>query len=132
MAKINYTFADGHTEEIEVSDEFALQYELLEDDWKRQEEREKKRRRRRLSFEGLVESGYEFEDTTCADPLERLIEQENEKFSFTMLLEKEFQLLLVQQQEKLFSQQKTRLKEEKQKKKLFLFVLKQAQKILKE
>lgn len=85
MAKINYTFADGHTEEIEVSNEFALQYELLEDDWKRQEEREKKRRRRRLSFEGLVESGYEFEDTTCADPLERLIAQENEKFSLISL-----------------------------------------------
>ena len=31
MAKINYTFADGHTEEIEVTDEFALQYELLEE-----------------------------------------------------------------------------------------------------
>ena len=85
MAKINYTFADGHTEEIEVSDEFALQYEILEDDWKRQEEREKKRRRRRLSFEGLVESGYEFEDTTYTDPLERLIEQENEKFSLISL-----------------------------------------------
>ncbi len=85
MAKIKYAFADGHTEEIEVSDEFALQYEMLEDEQRRQEEREKKRRRRRLSYEGLEESGYEFEDKTCSDPLEQLIERENEKYSLISL-----------------------------------------------
>lgn len=85
MAKINYTFADGHTEEIEVTDEFALQYELLEDERKRQEEREKKRRKRRLSYEGLADNGYEFEDKTCPNPLEQLIEQENEQYSLISL-----------------------------------------------
>ena len=85
MAKIKYAFADGHTEEIEVTDEFALQYEKLEDEQRRQEEREKKRRRRRLSYEGLEESGYEFEDKTCPDPLEQLIERENEKYSLISL-----------------------------------------------
>lgn len=85
MAKIKYAFADGHTEEIEVTDEFALQYEKLEDEQRRQEEREKKRRRRRLSYEGLEESGYEFEDKTCLDPLEQLIERENEKYSLISL-----------------------------------------------
>ena len=85
MAKIKYAFADGHTKEIEVTDEFALQYEMLEDEQRRQEEREKKRRRRRLSYEGLEENGYEFEDKTCLDPLEQLIERENEKYSLISL-----------------------------------------------
>ena len=85
MAKINYTFADGHTEEIEVTDEFALQYEMLEDKRKRQEEREKKRRKRRLSYEGLADNGYEFEDKTCLNPLEQLIEQEDEQYSLISL-----------------------------------------------
>ena len=85
MAKIKYAFADGHTEEIEVTDKFALQYEMLEDEQRRQEEREKKRRRRRLSYEGLAENGYEFEDKTCPDPLEQLIERENEKYSLISL-----------------------------------------------
>ena len=85
MAKINYTFADGHTEEIEVTDEFALQYEMLEDERKRQEEREKKRRKRRLSYEGLADNGYEFEDKTCLNPLEQLIEQEDEQYSLISL-----------------------------------------------
>lgn len=79
MTTIKYKFVDGHTEEIEVTEEFALQYELFEAEQRRYEEREKKRRRHNRSFERMVETGYDFQDYSALDPLEILLEQEREE-----------------------------------------------------
>lgn len=79
MTTIKYKFVDGHTEEIEVTEEFALQYELFEAEQRRYEEREKKRRRHNRSFERMVEIGYDFQDYSALDPLEILLEQEREE-----------------------------------------------------
>lgn len=79
MTTIKYRLADGRTEVIEVTEEFAFQYELLEAEQRRYEEREKKRRRHNRSFERMVETGFDFQDYSALDPLEILLEQEREE-----------------------------------------------------
>ena len=74
MATINYKFADGHTEEIEVSEDFALQYELIDDQFRRNEKRaEKRNKRKHVSLEYAMANGWDKIDENALDPLESLI-----------------------------------------------------------
>lgn len=77
MATINYKFADGHTEEIEVSEDFALQYELIDNQFRRSEERaEKRNKRKHVSLEYAMANGWDKIDENTPDPLEALIYKE--------------------------------------------------------
>lgn len=75
MQKIKYTFADGTTSEIEVTDElYALHLELVQ-----QEKRNHwKETRRHLSLNQLMEKGVDFEDK-AADSLSAYIRRENDE-----------------------------------------------------
>ena len=75
MSKIKYTFADGTTSEIEVSEElYVLHLQLLQEE-KRNHWRET---RRHISLEYLNELGVDFEDN-YTDILSRLIRQEDDE-----------------------------------------------------
>lgn len=75
MPAIHYKFADGHTEEIEITDEVAAAFEQLE---KYEKKVERKETRRHVSFDKLIESGFEFLDES-EDILDTLNKQEQEK-----------------------------------------------------
>jgi sigma-70, region 4 len=87
MATINYKFADGHTETIEVTEEFAAGYKQLQDEETRDKEHEKKRRRKTktLSLEHLMEKGKDFPDPKAVDPLKALIEKEQNEITLLSL-----------------------------------------------
>ena len=73
MQKIKYTFADGTTSEIEVSDEiYTLHLQLLQEE-KRNHWRET---RRHTSLNYLMEMGVDFADT-AADPFAAVELREN-------------------------------------------------------
>ena len=75
MQTIKYTFADGTTSEVEVSDEFyTLHLQLLQEE-KRNHWKET---RRHISLNYLTENGIDFE-SPAADPLSVLLQNENEK-----------------------------------------------------
>ena len=75
MQKIKYTFSDGTTSEIEVTDElYALHLQLLQEE-KRNHWKET---RRHTSLEYLNENGIDFE-SPAADPLSVLLRSENEE-----------------------------------------------------
>ena len=75
MQTIKYTFADGTTSKIEVTDEvYALHLQLLQEE-KRNHWRET---RRHTSLNYLMENGIDFE-SPAADLLSALIQQEDEK-----------------------------------------------------
>ena len=57
MPLITYKFADGHTKEIEVSDEVAAAFAQLE---KYEKKVERKETRRHVSLNLLMENGYDF------------------------------------------------------------------------
>lgn len=59
MTIINYQFADGHTEEIEVTEEVAAAFEELQKYGKKVERKET---RRHISLDMLKEKGFEFPD----------------------------------------------------------------------
>ncbi len=62
MTTINYQLSDGHYEEIEVSEEFANEYALIEKETQREEWRYKWRCRKKLvSLDVLAERGSQFE-----------------------------------------------------------------------
>ena len=62
MAFILYRFSDGHYEEIEVTEEFANEYALIEKETKREEWRYQWRSRKKLvSMDALAERGGQFE-----------------------------------------------------------------------
>ena len=62
MAFILYRFSDGHYEEIEVTEEFANEYSLIEKETKREEWRYQWRSRKKLvSMDALAERGGQFE-----------------------------------------------------------------------
>lgn len=84
MTTINYKFTNGHTEKIEVTEEFAQAYEQIERAEKRREMRDKKRARRTISLEYLAENGIEIPDD-APDPLEQLIENEESAQSLISL-----------------------------------------------
>lgn len=84
MVKINYKFADGHMEEIEVTEKFAQEYEQMERAEHRREMRDKKRARRTVSIEYLSENGIEIADDS-PNPLEQFIENEESAQSLISL-----------------------------------------------
>lgn len=73
MQKIKYTFADGTTSEIEVTDElYAVHLEIVQTE-RRLHWRES---RRQTSLENLREQGIDFIDA-AANPLAEYIQKEN-------------------------------------------------------
>ena len=75
MQTIKYTFADGTTSEIEVTDEFyTLHLQLLQEE-KRNHWKET---RRHISLNYLTENGIDFE-SPAANPLSALLQNEDEK-----------------------------------------------------
>lgn len=92
MSTINYKFADGHVEDIEVSEKFKREYELLlvqeqAQKWKikKQRQRAELKSGRDVSLERLSEIGYEIKSDE-PDPLESLIEQEDRRDYYAKLL----------------------------------------------
>ena len=59
MGEIKYRFADGHTEEVEVTDEFAEQYAELEH---KDKLIERKETRRHQSLDKSMEHGFDVPD----------------------------------------------------------------------
>lgn len=75
MQKIKYTFADGTTSEIEVTDELYALHEQLANEEKRNNKRET---RRHISLTYFDDMGIEFE-STAADPFTALIRRDDEE-----------------------------------------------------
>lgn len=75
MPIIHYNFADGHTEEIEVTEEVAAAFEQLE---KYEKKVERKETRRHVSLNVLLENGFDF-PTESIDIIDTLVKQEREK-----------------------------------------------------
>ena len=75
MPIIHYKFADGHTEEIEVTEEVAAAFELLE---KYEKKVERKETRRHVSLNVLMENGFDFPVDTV-DIVDTIDKQEQEK-----------------------------------------------------
>ena len=85
MATIRYTFADGHTEEVEVTEEFKREYEFLlvreqAPHWKEMKQKERAGLRcvKILSLDKFSEDGYDL-PVAGPDPLERLIQKEERR-----------------------------------------------------
>lgn len=84
-ATIRYTFADGHTEEVEVTEEFKREYEFLlvreqAPHWKEMKQKERAGLRcvKNLSLDKFSEDGYDL-PVAGPDPLERLIQKEERR-----------------------------------------------------
>ena len=82
MPKINYQFSDGHYEEIEVTEEFKREYELLERQSLRRYWKIKQQKYRAgmgckcdLSLDWMQEYGQE-PYSTFLDPLDALIQKD--------------------------------------------------------
>lgn len=86
MATINYKFSDVHIGKIEVTEKFAREYEKIDREFNLNEQREKKRASRKLvSLERLIESGWDIADPNAVDPLEVLIEKDQNKITLITL-----------------------------------------------
>lgn len=92
MAKIKYVFADGHSEEVEVTEEFKREYEFLlvreqALHWKeiKQKERAGLRCVKNLSLEKFGEDGYDLL-AEVPDPLETLIAKEERREQYQKIL----------------------------------------------
>lgn len=86
MATINYQFADGHREDIEVTEAFALQYELIDNVFTRNENRAIKRNKRNhVSLETNLAKGWDKAYADADDPLEILIDNECDELSMLNL-----------------------------------------------
>lgn len=77
MPLITYKFADGHSEEIEVSDEVAAAFAQLE---KYEKKVERKETRRHVSLNLLMENGFDFsaDDTDFLDVLDKEEQEKSE------------------------------------------------------
>ena len=92
MATIHYQFADGHFEDIEVTEEFKREYEFLEIQERAHYWKIKKQKQRAglevkydLSLDRLCDDGQE--PPACSlSPLDKLIEQEERKEYYHKLL----------------------------------------------
>ncbi len=92
MATIRYQFADGHFEDIEVTEEFKREYEFLEIQERAHYWKIKKQKQRAglevkydLSLDRLCDDGQE--PPACSlSPLDKLIEQEERKEYYHKLL----------------------------------------------
>ena len=92
MAKIKYVFADGHSEEVEVTEEFKHEYEFLlvreqALHWKEMKQKERAGFRcvKNLSLEKFGEDGYDL-PAEAPDPLERLIAKEERRERYQKIL----------------------------------------------
>lgn len=91
MATISYKCADGHMEQVEVSEEFKTAYEELEKQEKRYYWKTNKQKARAglqkqdFSLEKCVEDGHEVQ-STMPDPLEELIAREEQAAYYAKLL----------------------------------------------
>lgn len=91
MATITYKFADGHTEEIVVSEEFKAAYEELDKQEKRYYWKTNKQKtraelqRQNYSLEKCVEDGHEAQ-SVMPGPLETLIFREEQSAYYSKLL----------------------------------------------
>ena len=92
MATIRYTFADGHTEEVEVTEEFKREYEFLlvreqAPHWKEMKQKERAGLRcvKNLSLDKFSEDGYDL-PVAGPDPLERLIQKEERREYYRKIL----------------------------------------------
>lgn len=105
MATIQYQFADGHYEEIEVTEEFKKGYEFLlvrekAQHWKEMKQKERAGLRcvKDLSLDKFGEDGYDLPSEKI-DPLETLIakeeRQEQYKKIFSCLTEKQRQVYIL-------------------------------------
>lgn len=92
MATIHYQFADGHFEDIEVTEELKREYEFLEIQERAHYWKIKKQKQRAglevkydLSLDRLCDDGQE--PPACSlSPLDKLIEQEERKEYYHKLL----------------------------------------------
>ena len=77
MPLIIYEFADGHSEEIEVSDEVAAAFAQLE---KYEKKVERKETRRHISLNLLMENGFDFfsDDTDILDAFDKAEQEKSE------------------------------------------------------
>ena len=85
MATINYKFSDGHKEVIEVTEEFAKEYAKLEHEERKAHEREKKRGKNIVSLDLLIEKGVDIPDNSSPDPLQELLNKEEDKITLIEL-----------------------------------------------
>ena len=92
MATIRYTFADGHSEEVEVTEEFKREYEFLlvreqALRWKEMKQKERAGLRcvKNLSLDKFGEDGYDL-PTEEPDPLETLIAKEERREQYQKIL----------------------------------------------
>lgn len=91
MATITYKFADGHPEEIEVSEEIKAAYEELDKQEKRYYWKTNKQKaraglqRQDFSLEKCVEDGHEA-PSAMPGPLEELISREEQSTYYAKLL----------------------------------------------
>ena len=92
MTTLKYTFADGHTEEVEVTEEFKREYEFLlvreqALHWKEMKQKERAGFRcvKNLSLDKIGEDGYDL-PAENPDPLERLIQKEERREYYRKLL----------------------------------------------
>ncbi len=92
MATIKYTFADGHSEDVEVTEEFKREYEFLlvreqALHWKEMKQKERARLRcvKDLSLDKFGEDGYDL-PADNPDPLERLIQKEERREYYRKIL----------------------------------------------
>ena len=92
MATIKYTFADGHSEDVEVTEEFKREYEFLlvreqALHWKEMKQKERARLRcvKDLSLDKFGEDGYDLPADNL-DPLERLIQKEERREYYRKIL----------------------------------------------
>ena len=84
MVKISYKLAEGKRVEIEVTEEFAKEYEQMQRIEQRREMRDKKRARKTVSLDFLMENGIEIADDS-PNPLDLLIEKEESAQSLISL-----------------------------------------------
>jgi DNA-directed RNA polymerase specialized sigma subunit len=78
MTTISYRFADGHVEDVEVTEEFAVNYAKFEKEEQHRRWRENKRKARDVSLEAFTAKGGDIADPVNRNPLELIIEQEDE------------------------------------------------------
>lgn len=91
MATITYKFADGHIEDVDVSEEFKAAYKEFEKKEKRYYWKTNKQKtraglqRRDYSLEKCVEDGHEVQ-SAMLDPLEEIISREKQYAYYAKLL----------------------------------------------
>ena len=95
MPLITYEFADGHSEEIEVSCEVAAAFAQLE---KYEKKVERKETRRHVSLNILMENGFDFsvDDTNILDAFDKAeqekLEWREERFRRQVLNDKKIEI----------------------------------------